>query len=161
MAEATILGISPGTRYLAVAISRRGTLHDFRVRHYKNAWSEEKLIKVTEYIEGLIIRHVITHIACKVPHASRCSEALNELIGRIKELVEEYRLSIQMYSISELKEWCMAGIRNKKNLAGHLANDFPELTQIFMKEMQNRHQYYLKIFEAIAALLKCQQWIQG
>jgi len=155
----TILGISPGTKYMGVAMLRNGTLHDWKVKHYKGAWSDEKLSKATEFLESLIIRHVVTHIACKVPHSSRCSKALNVLLEKIKRLAKEYKLKLHIYSIEEIKQWFKSNIRNRKSLSAHMTSTYPELTKIYLREKQIRNNYYFKVFEAVAALTHCHNTI--
>lgn len=160
MEGATILGISPGTKYVGLAIQRNGVLYDWRVKHYKGAWSDDKLEKVANFIENLIIKHIISHVACKVPHASRTSKALTLLIERIRKIANEYKLQFHLYFIDELKDWFQENIRNKKSLGAYLTIQYPELTRIFVQESKSRHQYHTKAFEAIAALVRCHHTIK-
>lgn len=160
MAGVTILGISPGTRYMGIALQRNDELYEWKIKTYKGVWSDEKLLKAMNYIEGLIVSHVVNHIACKLPHSSRCSQALKSLIEKIKAIAKEYKLKLHIYSISDLKDFFLSGIRNKKSLAGHITIKHPELNRIFLREKENKNQYYLKIFEAVAAITHCHNSIQ-
>jgi RNase H-fold protein (predicted Holliday junction resolvase) len=155
MAGATILGISPGTRYMGIALQRNETLYEWQVKTYKGVWSEEKLLKVIDQIEHIIITHVVKHIACKIPHSARCSSGLKLLIEKIKAIAKEFKLQLHIYSITDLKDLFNSEIRNKKSLAFHIANKYPELTHIFLREKENKNQYHLKIFEAVAAIIHC------
>lgn len=155
MAGGTILGISPGTRYVGVAMLRNGDLYDWKVKTYKGSWSEDKLSKAIEYIEGLIITHVIHHIACKIPHTSRSSFGLNALIEKIKKIAKEYKIELHIYSVNDLKSFFKKDISNKSQLANHLAVKHPELSLELDKEQRSNHSYYSKMFEAIAAGMHC------
>ncbi len=156
MEGATILGISPGTRYMGIALQRNGTLYEWRVKTYKGVWSDVKLQKAIDQIEHLIIAHVVKHIACKIPHSSRCSKGLKMLIEKIKSIAMEFKLQLHIYSITDLKDLFKSEIRNKKSLVSHVVNEYPELSHIFSRENGIKNSYYLKIFEAVAAISHCQ-----
>jgi hypothetical protein len=155
MGNTTILGISPGTRYLGLAMMRNGDLYDWKVKTYKGVCTEDKLIKALAHIEELIITHVVSYIACKIPHASRSSFSLDILIEKIKKIAKEYNIHILIYSINEIKAYFKNNISNKKNLAEHIAERYPALLHEFKKERNNKNSYYARMFEAIAAVLYC------
>lgn len=98
---------------------------------------------------------MVKHIACKIPHAARCSSGLKLLIEKIKAIAKEYKLKLHIYSISDLKEFFKAGIRNKISLASFVLTMHPELTHLFLREKENKNPYHLKIFEAVAAIIHC------
>lgn len=155
MAGSTILGISPGTRYLGIAILSNGELRDFKVKSYKGAWSDEKLNAAMTYIEKLIITHVISHVACKVPHQSRTSKGVNAIIEKLKAIALEYKIKFEIYSIDDLKSLFKMHFPNRCILAEHVTRRFPELTDIFLRERKNKHKYHMRMFEALAAGLYC------
>lgn len=155
MAGNTILGISPGTRYIGIAVLRSGELHDWRVKSYKGSWSDEKLNKVVTYIEKLVIDHVICQIACKVPHHSRTSQGVNAIIEKIKTIALEYKIRFETYSIDDLKNLFKMHFPNSYILSEHVTRKFPELTDIFLRERKNKHKYHIRVFEALAAGLHC------
>lgn len=155
MAGSTILGISPGTRYLGIAILTNGELRDFKVKTYKGTWSVEKLNTAMAYIEKLIITHVISHVACKVPHQSRTSIGVDAIIERLKAIAFEYKIQFEIYSIDDLKNQFKMHFPNRCILAEHVTRKFPELTDIFLRERKNKHKYHMRMFEALAAGLYC------
>lgn len=156
----TILGISPGTRYIGVAVLRNGDLHDWKVKSYKGTWSDEKLEKAVGYIEKLIISHVISHIACKVPHDSRSSNGVNAIIEKIKEVALEYKIKFELYTIDDLKNLFKMHFANRYILSEHVTRRYPELTSIFLRERMNKHKYHIRVFEALAAGLFCHSMIK-
>ena len=121
------LGISPGTRYVGVAIFQDGNLHDWKIRNFIGAWSENKLESTLSYIEELIINQFIKNIACKLPHSSRCSHGLKVLIEKIKEIAKRFKI------------------------AEYLCSKYPELIKTFNKLRASKHGYHLRAFEAISA----------
>lgn len=155
MGGVTILGISPGTRYIGIAFLRNGILYDWKIKSYKGIWSEEKLLKVMSYIESVIEAHVVEHIACKVPHIGRSSFGLKLLIEKITSIAEKYNAKLHLYTIKELKDLFTAGLENKSALVRYLADNLPELRHLLTKELRNKNVYYVKVFEAIASTLHC------
>ena len=153
MAGNTILGISPGTKYIGVAVLRNGNLHDWKVKSYKGTWSDEKLDKALGYLEKLVISHVINHIACKVPHESRTSHGVNAIIQKIQEIAREYKIKFELYTIEDIKNLFKMHFANRYILSEHVARRYPEITDIFLRERKNKHRYHVRIFEAIAAAL--------
>ena len=53
----TILGISPGTKYLGIAVLRGPELRDWRVKAFKGRWSEGKLGKIEAVLASLVARY--------------------------------------------------------------------------------------------------------
>lgn len=150
-----ILGISPGTRYLGIAIFQDGNLHDWKIRNFIGVWSEGKLENTLAYIEELIINQFIKKIACKLPHSSRSSLGLREQIEKIKEIAKRFKIDLHIYSIDELKQHFKFDISNKEDLAEYLCGKYPELIKTFNKLRTSKHGYHLKAFEAVAAGLHC------
>jgi hypothetical protein len=145
------LGISPGTRYVGVAIFQDGNLHDWKIRNFIGAWSENKLESTLSYIEELIINQFIKNIACKLPHSSRCSHGLKVLIEKIKEIAKRFKIDLHLYNIDQLKAYFKFDISNKEELAEYLCSKYPELIKTFNKLRASKHGYHLRAFEAISA----------
>lgn len=155
MVGGTILGISPGTKYIGVALFRGNDLYDWKIKTYRGVWSNEKLATVIQFIEETIISHVVNKIACKLPNADRTSKALNELMQHIKKTANEYGIEIYLYSVEEMKSKFNQSISNKMVLALHLLENFPELKDVHTAYSRSKHRYHMKVFEAIAVALHC------
>ena len=155
MAGGTILGISPGTKYIGVALFRSNELYDWKVKTYRGVWSSDKLSSVIDYIEKIVITHVVNKIACKLPNTDRTSDALNELVHHIKKTATEYGIEIYLYSVEEMKSRFNQAISNKQKLAAHLLKRFPELSEVHAAYSRSKHRYHIKVFEAIAVALHC------
>ena len=76
MTGVTVLGISPGTRYVGIAILRNGELYSWKIKSYKGMYDPAKVDRTLSYVEELIIMQVIHSIACKIPHSKRTSPVL-------------------------------------------------------------------------------------
>lgn len=161
MAEATILGISPGTKYIGIAMLRNGDLLECKVKSFKGAWSDEKLEKVVLHIRSMIQQHAVKHIACKTNHESRTSFRVKAIMERVQALALEFEIEFNKYSIDDLKGLFKMHFHNTHILAEHIAKRFPELADIFMRERKSKNKYHYKVFEALAAGLYCHSSISG
>jgi hypothetical protein len=151
MTGATILGLSPGTRYVGIAMLHNGELHQWKIKSYKGIYDPTKVDRTLSYIESLIVLQVINSIACKVPHPKRTSAILDGIIQRIKALAEEYKIDCRIYTIDDLKSFFKMRFSNKYLLAENVARKFPQLNAMLIRERKNKHKYHIRTFEAIAA----------
>ncbi len=161
MAKETILGISPGTRYVGLAILRDGALLDYMVKSYKGAWTDGKMQKAIKYLKTVLEGRTVHYIACKVPHEARSSERIILLISCIKELAKDYGIECFVYSIAELKGYFAGDIVNKSELAAHLTETYPELKVVQYSDDASTNEYYIRMFEAVAAGIHCYHGITG
>jgi hypothetical protein len=155
MAEAAILGISPGTKYCGVVVLHHGELLVSKVTSFKGAWSEEKLDKIASHVFTLVKKHAIAHIACKVHHASRTSLQVESILLKIKEMAKAIEIEVYTYTIGELKGLFKMNFHSAHVLSEHIVRRFPELTDVFFQERKNKNKYHYKLFEALAAGLMC------
>src|ERR1041384_2505677 len=102
-----ILGISPGTRSLGIAILKDGELLDSRIKSFPGKWSEVKQKTILGAISEYINHFGITVIALKTIHISRSAAALNQVIHGIKELSEKRKIKFCIYTIHDLKKFCL------------------------------------------------------
>lgn len=151
MSEVTILGISPGSRYVGIAMLRNGELHQWKIKSYKGIYEPSKVERTLAYIEKLIVLQIVNSIACKVPHPKRTSSVLNKIIQRIQEMAEQYKIDIRIYTIEDLKSLFKMKFSNKYLLAEYVAKKFPQLNAILIRERKNKVRYHIRTFEAIAA----------
>lgn len=151
MTGVTVLGISPGSRYVGIALLRNGELHQWKVKSYKGIYEPAKVDRTLLYIEKLIVMQIVHSIACKVPHPKRTSLVLNRVIQRIQEIAEEYKIDIRIYTIEDLKSLFKMKFSNKYLLAEYVAKKYPQLNAILIRERKNKVRYHIRTFEAIAA----------
>lgn len=151
-ATETILGISPGTTWLGIAVLRNGELIDWRVYRPKYTWSKAKHQRVMTYLNFLIDRYEVTGIALNPSAGKKNTVALKELYSGIRATARSQKLALSEYSFQELVRYtCTENIEQKKDLPQAIIQHFPELTALCLKEKKNWNAYYIKMFEAVAA----------
>ena len=148
----TILGISPGTRTMGLALARDGELIDWRVKTFNGFWSESKLKTIVHVLKTHIEDTGVTAVALKKPDVFRSSSGLELLISELKALCHRYQIPVSMFSLKTLKEqYSKEKGFTKAAMIKRVASQFPALYADYNKEQRNRFKYYTKMFEAIAA----------
>lgn len=155
MTSITILGISPGTRCVGLALLKNGELSKWQVKTYKGSTTPEKLHATLEHIEEIIAAHLVQCVACKVPHPGRSSQQLEEIIKQVKEIAAKYAIECKIYSIEDLRSFFKMKFENKYMLAENVTAAFPQLAPLLLRERRNKHRYHIRTFEAIAAGMHC------
>jgi len=145
---ATILGISLGTKLIGVAVMRDGELIEHRVRTFKKRWSKDKEKTILTYIEKLIEYYSVSHVALKTPDPLKSSKRLDQLNENVKEIVQK-KTELHNYSLPTVKLGLAIKSHNKNSFMEQIAERYPELRKIYLKEINNRHSYYERMFEAI------------
>src|SRR4051812_44433454 len=107
MRSTRVLGISPGTRRLGIAVIQRHSVFYCRMKSFiRGSWSEEKLRAILKTIEHLIELHHIRHIAIKIPPSVMHTQAVKELLGSIETLAKSKRAKLYPFTLPKLKkEW--------------------------------------------------------
>ena len=151
-----IIGISPGTRYMGVAVFCGPELLDWRVKNIEGKWSKEKMEKAMKVVSSFIEQYQPDVLSIKKLHPSRTSPNLNRLVGRIKELSKRKRLKVYRYSINDLEEFFYPeGRINKRELAEIIASEYPVLSHELNREKAHRNPYHIRMFEAVALGSTC------
>ena len=153
MAE-TIVGISPGTRSLGIAVFREKQLIDWTVKSFKGKWNQEKLKHMMTTIERLIEYYAVTAVILKQPDPLRGSKQLDNLVEQLRYLIKKKRLKLKQYSLQDLWFYCGGRGRNIKALiAEKVIEQYVHLKDEYYKERNSDRPYYSKMFEAIVACL--------
>lgn len=148
----TILGISPGTRSMGVAIIRNDDLVDWKVQTFKGRWSKSKCSGITATLQKLLEKHDIQIVAMKVIHPSRCSKELRQLIASIEAMLSDNGISLYRYTIDDLKGYVIEdGRNNKEILVQYIKQRYPELFRVCDIEERNENSYYMRMIEAVVA----------
>ena len=151
-----IIGISPGTRYMGVAVFYGPELRDWGVKNMEGRWSKEKMKKSIAVISSLIGQHRSNVLAMKQLHPSRTSPNLNGLAGRIKGIARRKRMKIHQYSIEDIEGFFRPERRiNRKELAEIVASEYPDLCHELNSEKAHRNPYHIRMFEAVALGSMC------
>lgn len=152
----TILGISMGTRLVGVAIMRDGELIDYRVKVFKRRWSRNKEKEIFAFIEKLSEHYSATPVALKLPNPFTASKQLKRLTIKLGQFLQTKTITIHQYSIATVKLGLGIKASNKDEFMGQIAERYLHLRREYLKEINNRHSYYERMFEAIAVAKWCE-----
>jgi hypothetical protein len=151
-----IIGINPGSKYLALAIFRGSDLRYWGIKVLKGKWSKEKIEKTKEILSNLISQYDFNVSVIKKLHPSRSSKNLNRFAAKIKEFLKAKGLRIYEYPVKDLEKFFSPEERiNKNRMAELIASEYPFLFQVLEKEKRNRNPYAIRMFEAIALGIRC------
>jgi Holliday junction resolvasome RuvABC endonuclease subunit len=151
-----ILGLNPGSRYLALAILRGSDLRYWGIKVLKGTRSKGKVEKTREILSDLIDRYDLNVLAVKKLHRSRSSRNLNLLTARTREFARRKGLRVYEYSLRDLERFFSPeGKINKKQMAELVASQYPFLFPPLEREKRNRAPYFIRTFEAIALAIRC------
>ncbi len=145
-----ILGISPGTRTMGIAVIRDGELVESRVKTFKGTWSKSKLAYILGVIEKVWEYYGITEVVIKKVDPIKSSKQLEVLTNRTIRQMTQKGMKMNMYSIYDLN----AATGSKKrhlhsSIAEYVLEIYPGLRGEYLKERNNRREYYSKMFEAV------------
>jgi len=151
-----ILGLNPGSRYLALAILRGSDLRYWGIKVLKGTRAKGKIERTKEILSDLINRYDLNVLAIKKLHRSRSSKNLNRLTASIREFARRKGLMVCEYSLKELEKFFSPEEKiNKKQMAELVTSEHPFLLPVLEKERKNRNPYAIRIFEAIALGIRC------
>lgn len=146
----TVLGISPGTRSLGIALIKNRELLDWRIKDFPGPWSENKLGLIKACISEILVREGVQKVGIKITAKVRSSEMLICLENEILTIIETKQICVRIHTIQDLKNSCKS-VTNKCDLARHLTEVYPFLRTECDKQKLNGKTYYNKLFEAIAS----------
>ena len=151
MAGKALLGISPGTRVVGLAVISKGELVEWKIKTFKEMWSKDKRKAILRAIDQLCDFHRIQVIVLKKPDPLRSSPQLDILVAAIVRQAERHGIKVEQYSLSDLDYDLQTGKKQTKDsVSEQVVEKHPELKQKFLRERNNRAEYYTKMFEAIA-----------
>ncbi len=151
-----IIGINPGSKYLALAAFQEADLRYWAIKVLKGKWSKKKIEKANEILADLINRYDLNVLAIKKLHKSRTSKNLNLLTSKIKEFAKRFGLRVCEYSVRDIEKFFSPEEKiNKNRMAELVAYEYPFLFQVLEKEKRNKNPYSIRMFEAIALGIRC------
>ena len=154
MAGKALLGISPGTRVIGLAVLHKGELVEWKVKTFKEMWSVGKRKSILATIDRICDYYGVEVVSIKKIDPFRSSPQLDALIAAIVKQAEKNMLTVRLYSLSELDYDIRTG-KKKDTLSEQVASKHPMLRQTYLRERNNRAEYYTKMFEAIAMAEQC------
>ncbi len=146
-----VLGISPGTRIIGLAVISNGELIEWKVKTFKETWSKDKRKAILSTISRMCEYHRIHAIAVKKIDRQWTSPQLDRLVAGIIKQAELQGITAHLYSLSDLDYDYRTGTKQTKDdLTEHVASKHPELQSALLRERNNRKEYHTKMFEAVA-----------
>jgi hypothetical protein len=143
---AIILGISPGTKHIGIAVFSHGSLIEWQIKVFYGAWNEDKLNRICAVFWKLCNRYKPDCIALKVTSHLH----IEELVNGFSILASRSNIPIYQYTLEEVKEAYTPQEPLRDAIVDCIVHKYPVLEQVYAKEERNYNSYYLKIFEAVA-----------
>lgn len=143
-----MIGISPGTRTIGLAVIKDTILVDWTVKKFQEEWSDKKFERIIQNLEAYILRYNISVIAIKRHHVSRTSKELEQLVHGIMLMAKRHNINCKGYTIEELEHLCN-GASTKEELMSYIYQHYPEIIKN-IKLTKDNIDYHLKMVEAVA-----------
>ncbi len=158
-----ILGLSPGSRYLGVAVLDDGSLKDWRIIGIDAGCADEKLDRLGRVLAHLLELHHPDVIAMKAAGLHSGSSALAGVTGTIRRFADEHKLGYGIYALDRVKRLLVGEQRaNRVRLANELATRYPILYSEIQQRIMRHNSHSLRMFEAVAVasahVVDTQRW---
>ena len=136
---------------IGCAVYTSNQLVDYSIRLQKQKWSSTKKDRFLSTILSFIKIYTITDIALAIPHAYYQTPECKELIDAIESLSTRNGVSIAKYSMESVYRAFGNRVKpTRASLIKRMVLFYEELERYETKELQNKHKYYIKLFEAVA-----------
>lgn len=153
---AYVLGISPGTRTVGLAVFSNRELVHWQVKTFTGPWSDVKRVNILTALERILTKYQINTLICKIADSGKQSESLQELLHSIEWLCRNMNIRFIPCVLEDMVEAIVPSNKRvtREFMADYLVLRYPELTNELTKEKlkQCHHPYYIRLFEAIAAV---------
>lgn len=128
-----------------------GELVEWRVKSFKEKWSREKRLHILSTIQKLCEYHSVGTLSVKKIDSLRSSPGLDRLMRNLIRQCKRHGIKVQQYSLSDLDYDLRTGKpQNKGQLVDQVVERHPKVKHEYLRERNNRAEYYTKMFEAIA-----------
>lgn len=157
-----IIGINPGTRYIAVAVLAGTELRDWREKAFFGPWSEVKSKKILKTFASIIDLYHPRAVAFKRVHRSRSSPALECVIsGLLKLSATEHRQPFTYTTAQLIGSLLRKGKADRVELIRALVSLYPSLQPLARREANLRRPYHWRLFDALGCALACSRTLEG
>ncbi|MGV3598050.1 MAG: hypothetical protein ACO1PI_09285 [Bacteroidota bacterium] len=151
-----VIGISPGTRTIGIAIFCNRELIHWQVKTFTGPWSDIKRVNMLTALHRILTKYPVTTLICKVADSGKASEPLQELLQSVQRLCRELHIRYVPCVLEDMVEAIIPSNKRvtREFMADYLVLRYPELSHELTKEKRKycHHPYYLRLFEAIAAV---------
>jgi hypothetical protein len=160
MERTVILGLSVNARMQGLAVISGNDLIDYHIQLRKEAWGPDKRESILASLQPWLERYSITSVALSIPYEKQTSSQTKELLGALKEYFSTQKIRLASYPIKAIYSFYEEA-RTKKEIMRELAQQYPELSFHYHKEMRNKNKYYVKLFEAVGVATIHAQRLKG
>ncbi|OJW84508.1 MAG: hypothetical protein BGO69_10975 [Bacteroidetes bacterium 46-16] len=148
------VGLSPGSRYIGIAVLYKRELIAWRVHTFRGKWSDAKRQAMLATLEKLFAAYAIEAVAVKVSDKLPDSFSFGQVLGLINVLCERQGIKAKYCTLSDIKRQFSSNKQvTKEAIVSYLVHKYPELTTEYRREERNQSKYYIRVFEALAVVL--------
>ena len=135
---------------LGLAVISGGIILEYQIKLRKEPWNTSKQDMIIASLAPWCTSFPITNVALSIPYAHKTSTQTKALLESIKTYFTERKITLCPYPAQALQGLCQeASGATKKEVMKALAEQYPELGQYYLKEVENKNKYYVKLFEAV------------
>ncbi len=146
-----VLGISPGTRTVGIAVLQETTLIHYELLSFPQKWSAIKKQEILQRISLYLTRYGITQVAIKIPDELPISTAYIQVVSDLNTMCDARGMTPTYFTLSELKQGYLPDAQVKKEtLIRYITKLYPDLHIYTRKESKDR-KYYDKVYEAVGS----------
>lgn len=151
MQTRTVLGLSFNTRTVAFAIMRGKTLEHYHTSLFKGAWNEEKKDLILTLLQSLLTADkTITDLALALPYESHTTNQIESLLESFTTYLKNQNIAVCSYNSQAFHILCEEGQpKTKKVMMQAIAELYPTLERLYLREMRKKNKYYVRLFEAV------------
>lgn len=134
-----------------LAVISGNRLLDYRIQLRKEPWTPRKEELILASLEPWCSRYNITSVVLSIPYEKQTSTQTKTLLDSIKTFFFQKKIKLYCYPPESFRKFCEeAKKKTKKEMMYALTTKYPELLGLYKKEVRNKHEYYIKLFEAVA-----------
>jgi RNase H-fold protein (predicted Holliday junction resolvase) len=152
MATHRILGISIGTTKIGIAVLERNVVIEWKMKCFRETWSQAKLESIVAYIDHYTLVHPIKRIGIKIPapHSHTC--AITQVIQLLEHVAKTKGINTYVYTLTDVKRyWNGEHKTTRDQLIKAVLGKHPKFQKEYHRILKTKNFHYEKLFEAIAA----------
>jgi hypothetical protein len=146
--EGSVIGVSLGTRIAGIAVMKNRELIVYKVKVFKDPWSEQKQNEILILFDKLYEHYGVKFLAIKLVSSLHSSKAVDGLIQSAIERAKKKGIKVKTMPLEEIRR--SLGLNKRQSLGEYVVSKHPELRREYEVEKNSDNKYYTKMFESIA-----------
>lgn len=148
-----ILGISPGTHAMGIALFSNQELIDWKLRTFKGKWTASKGRHIVKTISLYLEKYQVAHLVLKIPNLHYSSIPALSVIRGIRQAAFHLDIPVYEYRVKELERHLSDEIKTKKrSIVEPVLKKYPELITDYKRIKRYVDSEFIKVYEAVAAV---------